>query len=219
MGGSAGASAGSGTGGAAGAAGAIAGGGGTGGAMEVDLRPPWLPVGVYGSEADALIDAATRYSEMICRAGLCPEGPSEERIAACVRVELHNFAPSLEWLACASRTPGIVGQLAAYFARCAQGIPQSSCSLTICLEPPPSSAAENCPPYAETPRICPNGVDFVSMRCDGEASCPDGYDERNCNPEADRYDCGDGTNTTWLSVCNATPDCPNGADEALCAPQ
>lgn len=193
-----------------GGAGASAGQAGSGGLPSAAFAPPWLPTGAFGVAAQRVVEAATEYTYWLCATnGL--------EIAACTNAELHNFAPSLEWLACASRAPGadaLLEQLASEFFACAAkqreqgGI--ASCQLEIPEVP-------GCPSYQSD--VCPSGEPFA-YRCDDRDSldCGDGYDDRNCDPAALRYDCGDGGLIAWTAVCDGSPDCMNEVDEFRCGP-
>jgi hypothetical protein len=156
-----------------------------------------------------VVEAATEYTFWLCATnGL--------EISRCTRAELHNFAPSLEWLACASRAPGgdaLLEQLASQFFACATEHQQCGCSILICDATIPD--LPGCPSYQS--HACPSGGVFA-YRCDDGMSlnCGDGYDERNCDPTAPRYDCGDGGTVAWTAVCDGSPDCGNEVDEFRC---
>lgn len=194
----------------AGAAGASAGQAGAGGSLTAAFRPPWLPTGVFGDAAQHVVDAATEYVFWLCAAN----GLGEE----CIFAELHNFGPSLEWLACASRSPGgdrLLEEFASQLSVCVKEQRACGCLVYICDASVPN--LPGCPSYQSN--TCPNGEHFA-YRCDETSSidCSDGYDQRNCDPAAPRYDCGDGGFIAWTAVCDGTADCDNGVDEFRCGP-
>jgi hypothetical protein len=148
----------------------------------------------------------------------------------CVQVELMNLVPSAQWLACAARVaradPAVeayLGALSMCRARCAQAAPTDACapSFTSDLRCPPAEteppALAACPDFGR-PQYCPGTAACLYFTpCDGAAECPDGFDERNCDPSAARFDCGDGSFVPWLSLCDGVADCPNGSDELRCS--
>jgi hypothetical protein len=194
-----------------GAAGSSAGRAGAGGLSSAAYVPPWLPTGAFGDAAQHVVDAATEYVFWLCAANGLP-------IAQCTRAELHNFGPSLEWLACTSRAPGgdtLLERLASEFFACATDLQECGCEIHACdIAIPP---VEGCPSYQS--HACPGGGQFA-YRCDDRNSnhCNDGYDRRNCDPAAARYDCGDGGFIAWTEVCDGSPDCANEVDEFRCGP-
>jgi hypothetical protein len=212
-----GAAAGSGIGGIGGAseqggtAGAPGGQGGAGESPAAAFRPPWLPTGAFGEPAQHVVEAATEYVFWLCVANALP-------VEACTHAELHNFAPSLEWLACASRAPGsdpLLEELASKFFACATEQRQCGCDLVVCDVTIPKFPG--CPSWQS--HACPSGEIFA-YRCDepGSVDCADGYNQRNCDPTAPRYDCGDGGHVAWTAVCDGTADCANDVDEFRCGP-
>jgi hypothetical protein len=137
----------------------------------------------------------------------------------CTFSELHNFAPSLEWLACASRAPdadAVLEELASRFFACAEEQRECGCSFVLCEIATPY--LPECPSYQS--QSCPSGGTF-GYRCDtrGSLDCSDGYNQRNCDPSAPRYDCGDGGDIAWTAVCDGAPDCANEVDEFRCGPE
>jgi hypothetical protein len=234
-GGTSGASSQSGVGGTAGGAGEAAGGApeaggapaaggaseaGTGGEGDVGDGPAWIPTGVFGPAVDDFLEATTEYLEAQCREGLClgPDG-DEEILQDCVEAELHNFAPSLEWVACASRTGAefehVMTVLAAENRACAAMVEPGSCSLTLC---PPSSvdrSFDGCPEWHPYSTACPTGTATFGL-CNGRSDCPDGYDERNCERQAPAYICADRMTVDWHAICDGTDDCSDGIDEFRC---
>jgi hypothetical protein len=193
-----------------GAAGAAAGQAGAGGMASAAFVPPWLPTGAFGDAAQHLVDAATEYVFWLCATNGLP-------IAECTRTELHRFAPSLEWLACTSRAPGgdeVFEQLASRYVACTTELRECGC-LQICGITIP--LVDGCSTYQS--HACPDGGQFV-YRCDESDAndCNDGYARRNCDPSADRYDCGDGGFVAWTDVCDGSPDCANAVDEFRCGP-
>jgi hypothetical protein len=193
-----------------GAAGTSAGQAGSGGLPSAPYVPPWLPTGAFGDAAQRLVEATTEYTFWLCAAN----GLS---LAECTRAELHNFAPSLEWLACASRSgsDAALDDLASNFFACATEMRQCGCQIVVCDFVIP--AIEGCPSYQS--HACPSGETFA-YRCDeyGTNDCSDGYDQRNCDPTAARYDCGDSGFIDWTDVCDGSPDCANEVDEFRCGP-
>jgi hypothetical protein len=200
------------SGGAAGASAGQAGAGqaGAGGSVSAAFAPPWLPTGAFGVAAQHVVDAATEYTFWLCVAnGLADR---------CIFSELHNFAPSLEWLACASRAPGadlVLEEFASQFFACAEEQRECGCDLILCDATVPDMPG--CPSYQS--EACPSGGTF-EYRCDagGLFDCSDGYDQRNCDPSATRYDCGDGDDIAWTAVCDGSPDCATEVDEFRCGP-
>lgn len=171
--------------------------------------PPWLPTGAFGAAAQHVAEAATDYVFWLCVAN----GLS---VPECTRAELHNFAPSLEWLACVSRTPGAdakLEELASGFSACATEQRDCECSIVICDVMVPDFPG--CPSYQS--HDCPDGGIFA-YRCDegNSNACTDDYDERNCDPSAPEYDCGDGGFIAWDAVCDGSMDCDNEVDEFRC---
>jgi hypothetical protein len=168
-----------------------------------------LPTGAFGVAAQRVVDAATEYTFWLCAANSLD-------IERCTRAELHNFAPSLEWLACASRAPGadaLLEQFASQLFGCATEQRQCGCSFTLCEATVPD--LPGCPSYQS--HACPSGGTFA-YRCDepGSFDCSDGYDQRNCDPAAPQYDGGDGGLIAWTAVCDGAPDCANEVDEFRC---
>jgi hypothetical protein len=156
-----------------------------------------------------VVDAATEYTFWLCLAN----GLAVDR---CTHAELHNFAPSLEWLACASRAPGadiLLEEFASQLFACATEQRVCGCNFVICDATVPEMPG--CPSYQS--HTCPSGGDFA-YRCDedGSLDCSDGYDQRNCDPAAPRYDCGDGEAIAWTAVCDGSPDCATEVDEFRC---
>jgi hypothetical protein len=198
-----------GMGGMGGMAGTSGGQAGAGSSPSAAFVPAWLPTGAFGVAAQHLVEATTEYTFWLCAGSGLP-------IAECTRAELHNFAPSLEWLACTSRAAGgdaMLELLASEFLACAAEIRQCECGLVVCDAPIP--AVDGCPSYQS--HACPSDGVFA-YRCDERDThhCSDGYDQRNCNPMADRYDCGDGGFIAWTEVCDGSPDCANEVDEFRC---
>jgi hypothetical protein len=135
-------------------------------------------------------------------------------IDGCMRAELHNFAPSLEWLACASRAPDVAPVLhaiGAQFFECATEQQRCNCSIVVCDVMIPDMPG--CPTWQS--QICPSGGIFY-YRCDGAGACSDGYDQRNCDRSAPAYECADGEFVAWTAVCDGTPDCVDAIDEFTC---
>jgi hypothetical protein len=221
---------GAGTSAGAGGTGGGAGAGGTAGSPEAGAAgstesegtggPAWIPTGVFGANADATVEAIRDYLEAICRTGLCLGSDDEEAVARCIEAEFHNFAPSAEWLACASRADdafdSYLAALTQYYRGCTRS-DGSDCDVSICLEPAPSQTFDGCPPFNERPFTCRNRIDTF-IRCNDESDCPDGYDERNCDPAAESYLCTDGTGIDWHALCDGTEDCADGVDEFRCEP-
>lgn len=184
-------------------------GGNAGSLTSAPWAPAWLPTGAFGEAAQHVVDATTEYVFWLCVANRLP-------IDECARAELHNFAPSLEWLACASRGPDAdVGleKLATQFFACAAEQRQCECDIVLCDVTIPD--LPGCPDYQS--HLCPSGETFA-YRCagDGSLQCTDGYDERNCDRSAPRYDCGDGEFIAWTAVCDGLGDCANDVDEFRC---
>jgi hypothetical protein len=173
--------------------------------------PPWLPTGAFGEPAQHLVDATTEYVFWLCVANNLP-------VDACTLTELNHFAPSLEWLACASRGPDAdlrLEDLAAQFFACATEQRECACSIALCNVMIPD--VPGCPSYQS--RLCPTG-ETLGRRCYTEESavCSDGYDQRNCDRSAARYDCGDGGFIAWTAVCDGSGDCASDVDEFRCGP-
>jgi hypothetical protein len=163
---------------------------------------------VFGDAAQHVVDAATEYVLWLCAAN----GLGEE----CIFAELHNFGPSLEWLACASRAPDgdrLLEEFASQLSACATEQRECGCPVHVCDARAPN--LPGCPSYQSN--TCPSGDPF-GYRCDEPSSldCSDGYDQRNCDPTAPRYDCGDGGFIEWTAVCDGTGDCDNEVDEFRC---
>ena len=145
-----------------GAAGGSRGGvGGNAGSPSTIWAPLWLPTGAFGEAAQHVVDATTEYVFYLCLANQLP-------FSDCTLAELHNFAPSLEWLACASRGPDAdrtLEDLAAQFFACAAEQRQCGCGIVLCNVTIPD--APGCPPYQS--QLCPNGETFA-YRCDDNNS-------------------------------------------------
>jgi hypothetical protein len=175
---------------------------------------------VFGPSVDWAIGAIRDYLEAICRSGLCLGPDDDEILQGCIEAEFHNFAPSPEWLACASRSEGAfesyLRDLTQYYGSCAQ-TNNDQCLVMVCQGSPPSYTFEGCPPWNEYPFTCRNGVDPF-IRCNDERDCADGYDELNCEPEAESYTCSDGAGIDWHALCDGTEDCADGIDEFRCEP-
>jgi hypothetical protein len=178
--------------------------------------PGWIPTGVFGPALDDFVTAVREYTQAICRTGL-GTGFDEDQVEQCVLVELHNFAPSLEWTACASRYgnefASRLSTAAAEYRSCTAMV-EASGSLVICAPSSVSRDFEGCPAWHAHPLVCASGDYF--LRCDGVSECPDDYDERNCDPEASSYTCTDGAGVDWHVICDGTGDCSDGIDEFRC---
>jgi hypothetical protein len=180
-------------------------------------HPLWVPR-AFGPVLDAYVDSVVSYVATLCRTGFCDDTPSI--VKGCVDVEYQNFGHSPEWLACAARLPPAVTE--DYFRAIASRFDALTDSTVGCgLALPPLDPHYPPPELA----VCDaldgwmrgdDDAGVIVRRCDGSTERADGADERNCDPTAAEYDCGDGSGAPWLTWCDATEDCGNGADEAAC---
>jgi hypothetical protein len=156
---------------------------------------------------DAYVDAVVSFTAAFCRGALC----DESLVASCVDEEYQTFGHSPEWLACAARlAPRFTED---YFRAITSRFYDLTVASAGCGSVIPTPDPHDPPPELDA---CDAFDRAMSGRCDGIPHRDDGADERNCDPTAAEYDCGDGSSVPWLTWCDETKDCSNGADEAVC---
>jgi len=74
----------------------------------------------------------------------------------------------------------------------------------------------NCEFQAAAFRCGDGQIVSPDARCDDDADCSNGADERGCDAVPPSFDCGNGEQVEVYEHCNGASDCSNGRDEEGC---
>jgi hypothetical protein len=180
---------------------------------------PWaLPI-PNATAADELADAETAWAQNQCRCALAD--PSA--LPACIQDETPLLNGCLEALGDGNEMQELC------FAK--NFWSEAACWAT-CVDDHDRAGIDACPPASVPDCGAQNGVMRFCMRrtlpcngaaspfvlysqtCDGNADCPNGFDEANCHPSSTQFRCADGASSVGIDlVWDDRPDCPDGSDE------